>query len=118
MIRENVTVDSRFSGNWLDMTLSEWALRTHEKSSDDEEEKKKNDVEERKEGGEEGKLESIVIPSQFHRKHAGFRIIPEDLLHIMEWKELQTMTFMCFFMCLFIFIKSLFLPGKFKYSPQ
>lgn len=50
MIRENVTADSHFSGNWLDMKLSEWALRTHEKSSDDEEEKKKTRERGRKKG--------------------------------------------------------------------
>lgn len=39
LIRENVTVDSHFSGNWLDTKLSQWASRAHENSSDDDEER-------------------------------------------------------------------------------
>lgn len=35
-LEKNVTVDSHFSGNWLDVKLREWASGTHEKSSDEE----------------------------------------------------------------------------------
>lgn len=35
-LEKNVTVDSHFSGNWLDVKPREWASGTHEKSSDEE----------------------------------------------------------------------------------
>lgn len=74
------------------------------------------------ESGEEGKLESVVIPFLFHggikSKLAGFAMIRKNHSRVFithyELEELHTMSFMC----LFIFIKSLCPQVKFKYSPQ
>lgn len=67
--------------------------------------RKKEDVEERKESGEEGKLESIVIPFLFHRgiksKLAGFSMIRKNhssvFITYYEVEERHTMSFMCLF---------------------
>lgn len=72
--------------------------------------RRREDVEERKEAGEEGRLESIVIPFLFHRgikpKLAGFSMIRKNhstvfITHY-EVEELHTMSFMCF-LCVFLF---------------
>lgn len=92
LIRENVTVDSHFSSNWLDMKRSKWAWRAHEKSSHDE--KKKTRGRGRKKrgrwGGQAGEhcypifyftevLNQSLLDFQWSE-----RIIPEYLLHIMK----------------------------------
>lgn len=58
LIRENVTVDSHFSGNWLDMKLSKWASRTHEESL--QMMRKKDERAWKK--GKKGRLDTIVTP--------------------------------------------------------
>lgn len=70
-------------------------------------------MEERKEGGEEGKLESVVLISQ--KTCWIFRVF---MTYYGVKRAADHDFYVFFFMCLFIFIKSLFLPGKFKYSPQ
>lgn len=93
LIRENVTVDSHFSGNWLDVKPFKWASRTHEKSSDDE--KKKKTEERRKKEKKSVKRASwraLLSHSYFiealNQSLLDFqwseRIIPEYLLHIMK----------------------------------
>lgn len=58
LIRENVTVDSHFSSNWLDMKLSKWASRTHEKSLQMMRKKDKRAWKK----GKKGRLDTIVTP--------------------------------------------------------
>lgn len=81
-------------------------------------------MEERRESGEDGRLESTVIPFFFHKanksKLGGFSMIRKNHSRVFityyEVEKLHTMSFICFFMRLFyevfVSLRQLFTPVK------